>query len=484
MTVPKYISARSVWRTVASLGLCSLATILSVIWLNSREVEVRFVLDATCTKLKLPETRRLPVPTNTAIHVRGFELLITDVRRVQVSAGGQSFATNKVPLKLVINEARASEPPSLQVLVNEQLAQDSYILMPKGTVLSARSVDAGLTIQFPLGSQPSIRVHADFTLPEINRLIPARESSPPEWLSGQETLMATFEQYARRMPAIELTPIEGSPFLEATLIASAPARGPTLPRALLVEESSITGRVEMDGCTAVAVVGDGIGTRKTLPGRGAAILLETSAAEIRRLDFRLHTGILLEISGIAHSLRIEDLSLTRGYLWQTLARMASGDRLSTALGIMALVLLLATAGFVYRVIVIALDTLDPTRRRAKMGNNITVTGSGIVVNIADYMRDVVNVVQQAANSLPNKEVGELLRELVKEMSVIAPKIDAKIAEQMGKDARALGAELHSASPRKKWYELALDGIAEAAGVIGALGAPILKIVNSLRAVLG
>jgi hypothetical protein len=69
--------------------------------------------------------------------------------------------------------------------------------------------------------------------------------------------------------------------------------------------------------------------------------------------------------------------------------------------------------------------------------------------------------------------------LASEVTAVGPKIDPALAEQMGKNLEALSKEVNSAKPQKKWYDVSLDGLKEAAQAVGELGAPILQTVSKL-----
>jgi hypothetical protein len=113
-----------------------------------------------------------------------------------------------------------------------------------------------------------------------------------------------------------------------------------------------------------------------------------------------------------------------------------------------------------------------------------VTGHGNIVNVADFMSNVTNTVnQQLTQSAAPDDVQALIKQLVKQIEEIATKIEPQKTQQLGADVEALTKEVTSPQPRKKWYELALESIKETATTIGEVGKPILDTVKTLAPLL-
>jgi hypothetical protein len=126
------------------------------------------------------------------------------------------------------------------------------------------------------------------------------------------------------------------------------------------------------------------------------------------------------------------------------------------------------------------STLSFHTYEEKVMVNIEASGTGNIINVAKYMIDVTNTVNQnVTQSSASGEVKELMKSLVDQVTAAAPKIDPATAEQLGKNLEALSKELNSAKPQRKWYEVSLDGLKEAAEAVGELGVPIVKTVAKL-----
>jgi hypothetical protein len=132
--------------------------------------------------------------------------------------------------------------------------------------------------------------------------------------------------------------------------------------------------------------------------------------------------------------------------------------------------------------------IDKSRKVTHVNNNPTINQSGsgvVIVNLAEYMENVSNVVNQnlhKSGASPNiealvKKLTQQIQELVK--PELAKKVDPQQTQQMGNDLETLSKELANPQPRRKWYQLSLEGIKEAATTIGEVGAPILETVKAL-----
>jgi tetratricopeptide (TPR) repeat protein len=119
-----------------------------------------------------------------------------------------------------------------------------------------------------------------------------------------------------------------------------------------------------------------------------------------------------------------------------------------------------------------------------MGDNMhaNVSGTGNVVVVGKRMGNVTNTVNQSNAS---GEVKQLIESLTAEIKALAEKNpdDSPLIEQMAADVETLSKEIASEAPRRKWYELSLEGLKEAAEAVGEVAAPILKIVKQLTPLL-
>ncbi|HWZ83210.1 MAG TPA: hypothetical protein VNW47_11320 [Terriglobales bacterium] len=113
-------------------------------------------------------------------------------------------------------------------------------------------------------------------------------------------------------------------------------------------------------------------------------------------------------------------------------------------------------------------------------SSINTSGTGNIVNVAEYMVGVTNSVNQNVNnSQTSSEVKDLVKVLMENIAKIGPSVDPNIAKQMADDVKVLSEELTRPAPRKAWYEISLKGLKEAAEAIGEIGKPILETAMKL-----
>jgi GTPase SAR1 family protein len=117
------------------------------------------------------------------------------------------------------------------------------------------------------------------------------------------------------------------------------------------------------------------------------------------------------------------------------------------------------------------------------GKTINI-GNGSTINaplvVADQIENSFNTV---AESDIKGELKELLHKLINEVNEAAKAVPEETAESMARDVESLSKELVSSKPRRKWYEMSIEGLKEAAGAVGEVGKPILKTVSTLLPML-
>ena len=107
------------------------------------------------------------------------------------------------------------------------------------------------------------------------------------------------------------------------------------------------------------------------------------------------------------------------------------------------------------------------------------------VNVAEYMRNVSNTVgDNLKNSASPDEVKELVRQLTEQINAIADRVEPALAQKMGKNLKKISEEMAEPTPDRKWYQLSLEGLKEAAEAVGAIAGPIIATVGKLKPLLG
>ncbi len=112
------------------------------------------------------------------------------------------------------------------------------------------------------------------------------------------------------------------------------------------------------------------------------------------------------------------------------------------------------------------------------------SGAGSIINVAGRMSNVKNeITNNMSSSETNSEIESLISTLVEELEKIAPQVTQEQMSIFSKNIDALQAEIARDKPDKRWYELSLDGIREAAQSIGEMATPIITVVGKLSALL-
>ncbi|APV50232.1 hypothetical protein BWI17_11355 [Betaproteobacteria bacterium GR16-43] len=114
--------------------------------------------------------------------------------------------------------------------------------------------------------------------------------------------------------------------------------------------------------------------------------------------------------------------------------------------------------------------------------SITVnqSGTGNVLNIAEYMSGVTNNVNNnLANAQADDDLKALVRALTDQIGSLSKQVDPKHTQNMGDSAETISKEMAKSEPRREWYEVSLKGLKEAAEAVGELGKPILETVKKL-----
>jgi GTPase SAR1 family protein len=115
-----------------------------------------------------------------------------------------------------------------------------------------------------------------------------------------------------------------------------------------------------------------------------------------------------------------------------------------------------------------------------VGSNVTVGDGSFVTG------KIENSFNSLQESKANDEVKKLLENLLNEIKKLNDKVPASQTQQftdIAESTEALINETTRETPRKKWYEASLTGIADAAKTLGAIAAPVLAVAEKLSPLL-
>ena len=107
-------------------------------------------------------------------------------------------------------------------------------------------------------------------------------------------------------------------------------------------------------------------------------------------------------------------------------------------------------------------------------------GAGATINapvvVADHIERSFNAL--AAGSVDD-EVKTLVEKLLHQIADASKSMSDERVQSLARDAEALTKEVAAQAPRRKWYELSVEGIKEAAVALGEIGRPILETTSQL-----
>jgi hypothetical protein len=116
-------------------------------------------------------------------------------------------------------------------------------------------------------------------------------------------------------------------------------------------------------------------------------------------------------------------------------------------------------------------------RVINLGHNNTINAPVI---IADRIENSFNAL---AGSNTGAEVKQLLEQLIRDVTEASKAAPSEAAEEMARDVETLTKEVTSSKPRRRWYEISIEGLKQAAVNIGEVGQPILETVGKLLPLL-
>jgi uncharacterized protein (DUF885 family) len=105
------------------------------------------------------------------------------------------------------------------------------------------------------------------------------------------------------------------------------------------------------------------------------------------------------------------------------------------------------------------------------------------VVIADRIENSFNALAESKVDQDVKALLEQLLKAVNEVNKSAAAGQAQMAQEMARDAETLVKEAASSSPRRKWYEVSIEGLKQAAINIGEVAAPVVGILAKLAPLL-
>ena len=123
------------------------------------------------------------------------------------------------------------------------------------------------------------------------------------------------------------------------------------------------------------------------------------------------------------------------------------------------------------------EVIHVDNRQITIGDGNTITAP---IVIADKIENSFNLLRDSETDSELKATVELLLQQIAELGAAIP---SEKAVEMASDAETLSKEITRPKPRRKWYELSIEGIKEAAEAVGEMGKPILETTVKLLPLL-
>lgn len=102
------------------------------------------------------------------------------------------------------------------------------------------------------------------------------------------------------------------------------------------------------------------------------------------------------------------------------------------------------------------------------------------VIIAEKIEGSFNVLRDG-NLAP--DIRSLMEELLTQVAAASKEVPSEYANEFADNVETLAKEVVRDEPRRKWYELSVEGLKEAAAAVGEVGKPILETVGKLLPLL-
>lgn len=497
-------NGRCGWRNVAPAAVCGMVVVISLtlfIRYLLGQPSVRFEIVALASGVTLPTAVQWGLPKFAILHARGFEAEFLDVESLLVRGPGREV-TIQIPhqrVRLEANLSRGNEGPSFQATVDGNMGEGSDVSLPSGSRLDAAGFDPRLgptvVISVPPLSEAQVLLRASkLRFLEVNRMRLATAEAP-DWIQSEESVAIDPVSSGLRLITAKILPIKTRDGASRKLRISF-VRGDGGGRLFHAVDRQDNG-LHVSGVITLARSRNPVirVNERPISWQPTGIAYDTKIdlieGKISSLDVvRSPEGgaWLLDVrfNGLARSIVVGNTELvpTRLQAWiygSLLQATAAGLAGLLAISILAVIIKVTAK----KVIDLAFTGIpEDFAMNDRRSYNVNVSGDNVVINIGDVVRDVVNTVGgDISKSEAGAQVKELLEALVGAMSSMAPAVDPRLAQQLANDVKALSSELTQKVPRKKWYELSLEGIKEAAAAAGEIGKPMMEIAMRLAELL-
>jgi hypothetical protein len=118
-----------------------------------------------------------------------------------------------------------------------------------------------------------------------------------------------------------------------------------------------------------------------------------------------------------------------------------------------------------------------------LGQNPHIGAGASISAPITIAESIENSFNEVARSQQPDKIKQLFETLLREVATASDRLPADKTKDLSQDVETLAGELARDTPRRRWYELSLDGIKTAAEAVGDIGEPIIKTVGRLLPLL-
>jgi len=119
------------------------------------------------------------------------------------------------------------------------------------------------------------------------------------------------------------------------------------------------------------------------------------------------------------------------------------------------------------------EVMNMSQISVTLGNDVVIKGDFVVAN---KIKDSFNKVD---SSNVQEDLKEILKNLTTTVGQLTEQLPKEQAEQVVNDLQVIMNEATSSKPRRRWWELSVEGIKEAALTVGIIGKPVLTCLEKL-----
>jgi internalin A len=105
-----------------------------------------------------------------------------------------------------------------------------------------------------------------------------------------------------------------------------------------------------------------------------------------------------------------------------------------------------------------------------------VKGGNVVIGNENTIQQHI---EHSFNTPSNPDLAPLLAQLTQAVEQMLAHLSAEQAAEVREDLERLQEELQKPQPRKKWYNLSIEGLIQAAKNVGAIGVPVIELAGKI-----